>query len=59
MPPPDLPADAAFSPVEAYLRPRYRRPVAMAGVVEHGLVRPVDPTVTLPENSRVIIVAAE
>jgi hypothetical protein len=31
----------------------------MAGVVEHGLVRPLDPAVTLAENARVIIVAAE
>ncbi|MGA2063330.1 MAG: hypothetical protein ABSG86_00090 [Thermoguttaceae bacterium] len=59
MPPLDLPPDAASSPVEAHLHPRHRRPVAMAGVVEHGLVRPLDPAVTLAENARVIIVAAE
>ena len=53
-----LPSDAAASPVEAHLA-RLRRPVAVAGVVENGLVRPLDPTVKLPERSRVIIVASE
>lgn len=55
LPPPDLPADAVPRPMEAHLR--VRKPVAVAGVVENGLVRPLDPTVTLPERSRVIIVA--
>jgi hypothetical protein len=36
-----------------------RRPVAVAGIVENGLVRPLDPAVKLPEHSRVIIVATE
>jgi len=45
-------------PVEAHLA-RLRRPVAVAGVVENGLVRPLDPSVKLPERSRVIIVATE
>jgi hypothetical protein len=58
LPPPDLPPGAAASPVEAHLRPR-RRPVAVAGVVENGLVRPLDPGVKLPEHARVIIVATE
>ncbi len=58
LPPPDLPPDAAASPVEAHLASR-RRPVAVAGVVENGLVRPLDPDVRLPEHSRVIIVASE
>jgi hypothetical protein len=31
----------------------------MMGVVENGLVRPLDPAVKLPEHSRVIIVASE
>lgn len=53
--PPDLPADAVAKPMEAHLRAR--KPVAVAGVVENGLVRPLDPTVHLPERSRVIIVA--
>jgi hypothetical protein len=40
--PPDLPPGAVPSPVEAHLPPR-RRPVAVAGIVENGLVRPLDP----------------
>jgi len=57
--PMELPANAAPSPVEAHLGRVGRRPVAVPGVVEHGLVRPLDPSVKLPENSRVIIVAVE
>lgn len=53
----DLAADAVPSPVEAHLG--RRRPVAVAGVVENGLVRPLDPAVKLPERSRVIIVASD
>ena len=53
----ELPADAPAFPVEAHLA--RRRPLAVAGVVENGLVRPLDPTVKLPEHSRVIIVATE
>jgi len=58
LPRPDLPPDATGKPIEAYLAQR-RRPVAVAGIVENGLVRPVDPQVHLPEHARVIIVAAE
>jgi hypothetical protein len=47
--------DMSPSPVEAHLA-RLRRPVAVAGVVENGLVRPLDPDVNLPEHARVIIV---
>jgi hypothetical protein len=54
-----LPPDATPAPVEAHLGRLRRRPVAVAGVVENGLVRPLDPTVKLPEHSRVIIVASE
>ena len=57
LPPPELPPGAAASPLEAHLASR-RRPVAVAGVVENGLVRPLDPGVRLPERSRVIIVAS-
>ena len=57
--PPNLPVDALAVPLETLLKPRHRRPVAVAGVVENGLVRPLDATVKLPENSRVIIVASE
>ena len=56
--PPDLPSGATPTPLESHLR-RGRRPVAVAGVVENGLVRPLDPSVRLPEHARVIIVATE
>ena len=55
--PPTLPADAKALPVESHLGIR-RHPVAVAGIVENGLVRPLDPGVKLPERSRVIIVAS-
>ncbi|MEX0716551.1 MAG: antitoxin family protein [Planctomycetaceae bacterium] len=58
LPPPDLPAGAVPSPMEEHLG-RLRRPVAVAGIVENGVVRPLDPAVTLPEHARVIIVASE
>jgi hypothetical protein len=54
---PQFPPDAPFAPVEAHLASS-RRPLAVAGVVENGLVRPLDPAVKLPEHSRVIIVAS-
>jgi hypothetical protein len=54
----DLPAAAPFSSVESYLG-QHRRPLALAGVVEKGLIRPLDPTVKLLEHSRVIIVKTE
>ena len=56
---PELPPDAISSPVEVHFGRVGRRPLAVAGVVENGLVRPLDPAVKLPEHSRVIIVAAE
>ena len=60
----ELPADARGAPVETHLAVegvggRRRHPVAVPGVVENGLVRPLDPAVRLPERSRVIIVASE
>ena len=55
---PQLAPGAAFAPVEAHLAGKSRRPLAVAGVVENGLVRPLDPAVKLPEHSRVIIVAS-
>lgn len=57
--PPSLPADAAPSKVESLLSKSHPRPLAVAGIVENGLVRPLDPTVKLPEHARVIIVASE
>jgi hypothetical protein len=44
-------------PLETHLR--HRCPVAVVGAVENGLVRLLDPRVRLPEQSRVIVVAAE
>lgn len=58
LPPLEVPAEAVGKPLEAFLPPR-RRPVAVAGVVENGLIRPLDPAVHLPEHARVIIVATE
>ena len=59
MPPLALPPDASATPVETHVDRQCRRPVAVMGVVENGLVRPLDPAVKLPECSRVIIVATE
>lgn len=53
----DLPADAVPLPVERHFQ--QRRPVAVVGIVENGLVRPLDSAVELAEHSRVIIVASE
>ena len=55
--PPRHPSRRAAAPLEGHLR--HRRPVAVVGVVENGLVRLLDPRVRLPEQSRVIVVAAE
>ncbi len=54
-----MPPDAPSAPMEAHLGRRRLRPVAVAGIVENGLVRPLDPAVKLPEHARVIIVATE
>ncbi len=59
LPHPQLSSAAVPLPVEAHLARLRRRPVAVAGVVENGLVRPLDPAVKLQEHSRVIIVASE
>jgi hypothetical protein len=53
-----IPSGTTPLPVEAQLA-RLRRPLAVAGVVENGLVRPLDPAVNLPEHARVIIVTTE
>ena len=57
LPPLELPANAIPAPVESHLGRQHRQPLAVAGIVENGLVRPLDPAVKLPEHSRVIIVA--
>jgi hypothetical protein len=56
---PTLPADTAPAPMESHLRKLRRRLVAIVGVVENGLVRPLDPEVKLPEQARVIIVTSK
>ena len=53
-----VPPNASSSPLEYHLT-RQRRPIAVAGVVENGLVRPLDPSIKLSERSRVIIVASD
>lgn len=59
MAPLELPLNATFSPMETLLGRDRRRPIAVAGLVENGLVRPLDSAVKLTEHSRVIIVATE
>jgi hypothetical protein len=59
MTPLELPPDVVPSPVEAHLGRVRPRPLAVLGVVENGLVRPLDPEVKLPERSRVIIIASQ
>lgn len=59
MAPLELPPEAIPAPMESHLARLRKRPVAVAGIVENGLVRPLDPTVKLAEHARVIIVAAE
>ena len=52
----DLPAGAQPIPIEEHIRKRRRKPQAFLGVVENGVVRPVDPDVRLPDRCSVIIV---
>ena len=59
MAPLELPPDATPSSVEGHLCRKGRHPLAIEGIVENGLVRPLDPAVKLPEHSRVIVVASE
>ena len=58
LPPLQLPSDAKPVSIETHLG-KLRRPLAVAGVVENGMVRPIDPSILLPEHARVIIVASE
>ena len=58
LPIPEAEAGDVPRPLEAHLRPR-RRPVAVVGVIENGLVRLLDSGVKFPEQSRVIVVAAD
>lgn len=56
--PPEVPEDVTPVPVEEHLR-RMHKPIAVPGVIENGVARPLDDTVQLPEHSRVIIIARE
>jgi hypothetical protein len=58
LPPLDLPPDALAQSMEAR-QAGLNQPQAIAGIVEHGLVRPRDPDVKLPEGSRVIVVTPQ
>lgn len=58
LPVPDAAPGDQPRPLEAYLRP-HRRPVAVVGVVENGVVRLLDSAVKFPEQSRVIVVASD
>jgi len=58
MAPPELPSDARPISMEGH-QIRLTHPVAIRGIVENGIVRPLDPDVKLPEHSRVIIIASE
>ena len=53
----ELPTDAAPTAVEDYLIRRRHHPLALAGIVENGVVRFLDPATKLPERARVIVVA--
>jgi hypothetical protein len=43
----DLPPDALTQPMEAH-QARLNQPQAIAGIVEHGVIRPLDPDAKLP-----------
>ncbi len=60
---PLLPIPAATAgdrprPLEEHLGSR-RRPMAVVGVVENGVIRLLDAQVKLPEHTRVIVVASD
>jgi hypothetical protein len=57
--PPQLPADAQPAPVEEHLARHRPHPIAVAGIVENGVARPLDRSVKLPERARVIIVTSQ
>jgi len=57
--PPSLPPGSVTLPLEAILQRSSGHPVAVTGIVENGLVKPLDPAVRLPEHARVIIVMSQ
>ncbi len=54
---PRLSPDAILRPIEALLRSS-KRPSAVPGIVENGVVRPLDPNVKLIERAQVLIVSS-
>ncbi len=57
LPPPELSPDAVPARVEDHLHREARHPLALPAVVENGVIRLIDRGITLPERSRVIVVA--
>lgn len=57
LPPPNIPPSAVPMPIETHLARIRQQPQAIRGIVENGVIRPLDPAVKLPERSRVIIIA--
>ncbi len=55
---PDIPPGTPLMSMEAALARPNRRPLALAGIVENGLVRPLDPSAKLPDRACVIIVTS-
>jgi hypothetical protein len=58
LPIPDATPGDRPRPLEEHLRSR-RRPVAVLGVVENGVIRLLDAQVKFPEQTRVIVVASD
>jgi hypothetical protein len=58
LPIPDAAPGDQPRPLEEHLRLR-RRPLAVVGVVENGVIRLLDAQVKLPEQTRVIVVASD
>ncbi len=51
-----LPRGAVAMPLKHFLEKGDSKPLALMGIVENGLIRPLDPSIVLPEQTRVIIV---
>jgi hypothetical protein len=58
LPIPELAEGYPRSSMEEHLAKLYR-PVAVPGVIENGVVRLLDSTISLPEHTRVIVVATQ
>ena len=55
----DLPDSAVPVPVEQLLARLAPQPLAITGIVENGLIRPLKPAAKLVENASVIIIMSE